>query len=130
MTFPDEYTVVWTSKDRGRWIDPYFMAQGCWDFAKNFMKPAHYLKEYHPNYTTSGKTWEDYTNQDKWWQTPGYPCLFAWCLTELSSDGQNYTFTRNPYYWRVDRKQLPLLTRSTSDRGRQQTRILNCLQGK
>jgi peptide/nickel transport system substrate-binding protein len=133
MTFPDDYTIVWTSKDRGLWIDPYFMAQGFWEFAKNFMKPAHYLKEYHPNYTTSGKTWEDYTNQDKWWQTPGYPCLFAWCLTELSSDGQNYTFTRNPYYWRVDTEgnQLPYIDAINVEIvADEQTRILNCSQGK
>ena len=133
MTFPDEYTIVWTSKDRGLWIDPYFMAQGFWEFAKNFMKPAHYLKEYHPNYTTSGKTWEDYTNQDKWWQTPGYPCLFAWCLTELSSDGQNYTFTRNPFYWRVDTEgnQLPYIDAINVEIvADEQTRILNCSQGK
>jgi peptide/nickel transport system substrate-binding protein len=133
MTFPDEYTIVWTSKDRALWVDPYFMAQGFWEFAKNFMKPAHYLKEYHPNYTTSGKTWEDYTNQDKWWQTPGYPCLFAWCLTELSSDGQNYTFTRNPYYWRVDTEgnQLPYIDAINVEIvADEQTRILNCSQGK
>jgi len=133
MTFPDEYTIVWTSKDRALWIDPYFMAQGFWEFAKNFMKPAHYLKEYHPNYTTSGKTWEDYTNQDKWWQTPGYPCLFAWCLTELSSDGQNYTFTRNPFYWRVDTEgnQLPYIDAINVEIvADEQTRILNCSQGK
>ena len=133
MTFPDEYTIVWTSKDRGLSIDPYFMAQGFWEFAKNFMKPAHYLKEYHPNYTTSGKTWEDYTNQDKWWQTPGYPCLFAWCLTELSSDGQNYTFTRNPFYWRVDTEgnQLPYIDAINVEIvADEQTRILNCSQGK
>ena len=133
MEFPDEYTIVWKSTDRALWIDPYFMAQGFWEFAKNFMKPAHYLKEYHPAYTTSGKTWEDYANQDKWWQTPGYPCLFAWCMTELSEDGQNYTFTRNPYYWRVDAEgnQLPYIdavnVEIVSD---EQTRILNCSQGK
>ena len=133
MEFPDDYTIVWKSKDRGLWIDPYFMAQGFWEFAKNFMKPAHYLKEYHPKYTTTGKTWEDYTNQDKWWQTPGYPCLFAWCLTELSSDGQNYTFTRNPYYWRVDSagNQLPYVDAINVEIvADEQTRILNCSQGK
>lgn len=133
MEFPDDYTIVWKSKDRGLWVDPYFMAQGFWEFAKNFMKPAHYLKEYHPAYTTSGKTWEDFANQDKWWQTPGYPCLFAWCLTDLSSDGQNYTFTRNPYYWRVDGdgNQLPYIDAvSVEIVSDEQTRILNCSQGK
>jgi peptide/nickel transport system substrate-binding protein len=132
MEFPDEYTVVWTSADRPLWIDPYFMAQGFWEFAKNFMKPAHYLKEYHPEYT-SGATWEDYTNIDKWWQTPGYPCIFAWCLTELSSDGQLYTFSRNPYYWRVDTEgnQLPYIDEIQVEIvADEQTRILNCSQGK
>jgi peptide/nickel transport system substrate-binding protein len=28
MEFPDEYTVVWKSKDRPLWIDPFYMAQG------------------------------------------------------------------------------------------------------
>ena len=46
MEFPDDYTVVWKS-DRAQWIDPYFMAQGYWEFASNMMKPAHYLKQYH-----------------------------------------------------------------------------------
>ena len=45
MTFPDDYTVVWTAKDRPLWIDPYFMAQGYWEFAQNFMKPAHFLNQ-------------------------------------------------------------------------------------
>jgi len=132
MTFPDDYTVVWTSKDRPLYIDPYFMAQGFWEFAEHFMKPAHYLKQFHPKYTPSA-TWEDFAAKDKYYQTPGYPCLFAWCLTDLSSDGQNYTFTRNPYYWRVDAdgNQLPYIdaikVEIVAD---EQTRILNCSQGK
>lgn len=132
MEFPDDYTVVWKAADRPLYIDPYFMAQGYWEFAKNMMKPAHYLKAFHPTYT-EGKTWQDMVDADKWWQTPGYPCLFAWCLTTLSDDGQNYTFGRNPYYWRVDTagNQLPYIdeiaVEIVSD---EQTRILNCSQGK
>ncbi|HJR80021.1 MAG TPA: ABC transporter substrate-binding protein [Anaerolineales bacterium] len=133
ITFPDEYTVVWQSKDRPLWIDPYFMAQGFWEFARWFMKPAHYLSEYHPELSTSGATWEDFANQDKWWQTPGYPCLFAWCLSELSDDGLLYTFSRNPYYWRVDTEgnQLPYIDEIQVEIvADEQTRILNCSQGK
>ena len=132
MAFPDDYTVVWTATDRPLYIDPYFMAQGYWEFAKGMMKPAHYLKAFHPTYT-EGKTWEDMEKADKWWQTPGYPCLFAWCLTTLSDDGQNYSFGRNPYYWRVDTagNQLPYIddiqVEIVAD---EQTRILNCSQGK
>jgi peptide/nickel transport system substrate-binding protein len=132
VTTPDEYTVVWTSKDRPLNIDPYFMAQGYWEFAKTIMKPAHFLKQYHPEYT-DGKTWEDMEAADKFWLTPGYPCLFAWCLTELSEDGQIYTFGRNPYYWRVDTagNQLPYIDEIRVEIvADEQTRILNCSQGK
>lgn len=132
MEFPDDYTVVWKSADRPLYIDPYFMAQGFWEFAKNMMKPAHYLKAFHPTYT-DGKAWEDMVAADKWWQTPGYPCLFAWCLTTLSDDGQNYTFGRNPYYWRVDTagNQLPYIDNIAVEIvADEQTRILNCSQGK
>jgi peptide/nickel transport system substrate-binding protein len=132
IEFPDDYTVVWKSTDRPLYIDPYFMAQGFWEFAKTMMKPAHYLKQFHPTYT-SGMTWEDMEAADKWWQTPGYPCLFAWCLTELSEDGQNYTFGRNPYYWRVDTagNQLPYIDAIAVEIvADEQTRILNCSQGK
>lgn len=132
MEYPDDYTVIWKATDRPLYIDPYFMAQGFWEFAKAMMKPAHYLKAFHPTYTT-GKTWEDMEKADKWWQTPGYPCLFAWCLTELSDDGQNYTFGRNPYYWRVDTagNQLPYIDNIAVEIvADEQTRILNCSQGK
>ena len=131
MEFPDDYTIVWKS-DQAQWIQPYFMAQGYWEFAKNFMKPAHYLKPLNPKYTATAK-WEDYIAKDKFWLTPGYPCLFAWCLTELSSDNVHYTFSRNPYFWRVDTagNQLPYIDKIdveivTED----QTRTLNCAQGK
>jgi peptide/nickel transport system substrate-binding protein len=131
MEFPDDLTVVWKS-DKPQWIQPYYMAAGFWEYAKNIMKPAHYLKQFHPKYT-SGKTYEDLQKADQWWITPGYPCLFAWCLGELSKDGQNYKFTRNPYYWRVDSEgnQLPYMdaiaVEIVSD---EQVRILNCAQGK
>lgn len=132
MEFPDDYTVVWKSTDRPLWIDPFYMAQGFWEFAKSMMKPAHYLKQFHPKYTPTAK-WEDMEKADKWWQTPGYPCIFAWCLSDLSSDGTLYTFSRNPYYWRVDTEgnQLPYIDKIqveiVSD---EQARILNCTQGK
>jgi peptide/nickel transport system substrate-binding protein len=132
MEFPDDYTVVWKSIDRPLYIDPYFMAQGFWEFAYNFMKPAHYLKPFNPKYDST-KTWEDYVKMDKYYLTPGYPCLFAWCLSELSADGQNYTFSRNPYYWRVDTdgNQLPYIDSINVEIvADEQTRILNCSQGK
>jgi peptide/nickel transport system substrate-binding protein len=131
MEFPDDYTVVWKS-DQPQWIQPYFMAQGYWEFAKNFMKPAHYLKPLNPKYNTSAK-WEDYTKKDQFWLTPGYPCLFAWCLSELSPDSTRYTFSRNPYFWRIDTEgnQLPYIDKIQVEIvADDQVRILNCAQGK
>jgi peptide/nickel transport system substrate-binding protein len=131
MEFPDDFTVVWKS-DRSQWIAPYYMAQGFWEFAKNFMKPKHYLQKFHPKYNTSAK-WEDFEKADKWWQTPGYPCLFAWCNAEVAADGSRYKFARNPYFWRVDTEgnQLPYIDyidiELVSD---EQVRLLNCSQGK
>jgi peptide/nickel transport system substrate-binding protein len=131
MEFPDDQTVVWKS-DKPQWITPYYMAQGFWEFAKAMMKPAAYLKKFHPKYTPTAK-WEDMEKADKWWQTPGYPCLFAWCNTAVSSDGTRYTYGRNPYFWRVDPEgnQLPYIdaidVEIVSD---EQVRLLNVTQGK
>jgi len=123
--------VVWKS-DQPLWISPFYMAQGFWEFANPMMKPAHYLKKFHPKYA-SDKTYDDLQKADQWWLNPEFPCLFAWCLTELSADGQNYKFTRNPYYWRVDTQgnQLPYIDAIAVEIVQdEQVRILNCAQGR
>ncbi len=131
ITFPDDYTVVW-SADKSLGVSANYMAQGSWEFAKTMMKPAHYLKQFHPEYT-DGAAWEDMEAADKWWQTAGYPCLFAWCNTAVSEDGTRYTFGRNAYFWRVDTEgnQLPYIdaidVEIVSD---EQVRLLNVTQGK
>jgi peptide/nickel transport system substrate-binding protein len=110
MEFPDEIT--WVLKfDKPQYIMPYVLAQGFWEW-EPLMKPAHFLKQYHPDY--EGQPGEEgYTEldlMDRWFQTPGYPCLMAWCLEEYVP-GETWTFARNPYYWKVDTEgnQLPYL---------------------
>jgi len=110
MEFPDE--VTWVLKfDKAQYIMPYVLAQGFWEW-EPLMKPAHFLKQYHPDY--EGQPGEEgYTEldlMDRWFQTPGYPCLMAWCLEEYVP-GQTWTFARNPYYWKVDTEgnQLPYI---------------------
>jgi peptide/nickel transport system substrate-binding protein len=131
MEFPDEYTVVWKS-DQPLWIAPYYMAQGFWEFAGPMMKPAHYLKQFHPKYTETAK-YEDLEKVDKWYENPDFPCLFAWCNKARAEDGTSLTFGRNPYFWRVDTEgnQLPYIdeiyVEIVSD---EQVRLLNCSQGK
>ncbi len=132
MEFPDDYTMVWKSTDRSLWIDPYYLAQGSWEFATPMMKPAHYLKQFHPKYTPTA-TYEDLEKVDKWYENPDFPCLFAWCSYERAEDGTRLKFVRNPYYWRVDTdgNQLPYIDyidiELVSD---EQVRLLNCSQGK
>lgn len=111
MHFPDTYTVVWVS-DKPQWVTPFFMAQGFWEFSNQMMKPAHYLKQFHPDYNPTA-TYADLEAADQWWQNPDFPTVFAWHCSKVDSSGAypTTTFERNPYYWKVDPqgKQLPYI---------------------
>jgi peptide/nickel transport system substrate-binding protein len=109
VEFPDDYTMVMTW-DTPRWITTYIVAQGFWEW-EPLMKPRHYLEQFHPTYNADA-TYEDLEAADKWYETPGYPCLMAWCV-ESSSVGERIVFVRNPYYWKVDTEgnQLPYIDR-------------------
>ncbi|MBN2391686.1 MAG: hypothetical protein JXR84_13255, partial [Anaerolineae bacterium] len=110
MEFPDDYTWV-LHFDKAQYIMPYVLAQGFWEW-EPLMKPAHFLKQYHPKF--EGKPGDEgYTEldlMDRWFETPGYPCLMAWCLKEYKA-GESLLLERNPYYWKVDPKgnQLPYI---------------------
>ncbi len=129
VEFPDDYTMVW-KWDSPHWVTPYTLAQGFWE-GMDILKPAHYLKEFHPTYN-SDATYDDLELADKYWETPGYPCLFAWCCTDVTP-GERVLFERNPYYWKVDPEgnQLPYIDyvedEIVTDR---ETRILQLSQGK
>jgi len=108
MEFPDDYT--WVLKyDKPNYIMPYIPAQGFWEW-EPIMKPAHFLKQYHPDY--EGKPGDEgYTEldlMDRFTETPGYPTLMAWYLKEYTP-GESWLLERNPYYWKVDTEgnQLP-----------------------
>lgn len=110
MEFPDDIT--WVLKfDTPQYIMPYVLAQGTWEW-EPLMKPAHFLKQYHPDYDGKAGA-EGYTEldlMDRWFDTPGYPCLMAWCLKEYKA-GEYRILERNPYYWKVDTEgnQLPYI---------------------
>jgi peptide/nickel transport system substrate-binding protein len=110
MEFPDDTT--WVLKyDAPQYIAPYIPAQGFWEW-EPIMKPAHFLKQFHPDY--EGKPGDEgYTEldlMDRFTETPGYPCLMMWCLKEYTA-GESWLFERNPYYWKVDTEgnQLPYI---------------------
>ncbi|HIC88101.1 MAG TPA: ABC transporter substrate-binding protein [Anaerolineae bacterium] len=107
MEFPDEYTWV-LHFDKPQWIMPYVLAQGFWEW-EPLMKPKHFLIQWHPKYT-EGADYDTLDLKDRWFETPGYPCLMAWCLKEFTP-GETWLFERNPYYWKVDPEgnQLPYI---------------------
>ena len=129
VEFPDDYTMVMTW-DTPQWTTTFIVAQGFWEW-EPLMKPRHYLEQFHPTYT-DGVTFEDLELADKWHETPGYPCLMAWCV-ESSAPGERIVFARNPYYWKVDTEgnQLPYIdTLDVAIIGDEEIRTLEASQGK
>lgn len=105
-----------------------------WSHYAQILKPKHYLKDFHINYT-SLEEMEPYLEEeeldDEWWElfnvkdlvtptdlmtpdAPGFPVLTPWVPVE-AADGK-MAFERNPYYHKVDTegKQLPYIDRFES----------------
>ncbi len=119
----DDYTMKWS------WASPFGSFVGSiasfpgreYHYAMVWA-PKHYLKQFHPNYTSMEEIEkimeeEDY---DTWinlfqgkntpYDNPEIPTLFAWkVMNDMSSPMQ--LLERNPYYWKVDTEgnQLPYL---------------------
>ena len=128
IEFPDKFTIVMTW-DTPHWIAPYVFAQGYWEW-EPLMKPAHFLKQYHPKY--SSNSFSSLEDIDKWWQTPGYPTIFAWVVQRVTPNHQTL-FVRNPYYWKVDPEghQLPYIDYLLVDiQPDKDTRLSNMAMGK
>ena len=111
VTFPDDYTMVfeWTEP---HYIAPFVVAQGFWEWLP-LERPKHFLSQFDPNYT-DGMTYADLEaaafGGDWLMNVANYPCLHAWCPTEVVP-GERTVMTRNPYYWKVDTEgnQLPYI---------------------
>lgn len=93
--------------------------------------PAHYLKQFHQTYNTdtidqlieenSAADWVELfqmkgtqvpgTPVNAQWTNPELPRLHAWVLETPYGDSTQVTFTRNPYYFKVDPEgnQLPYI---------------------
>jgi peptide/nickel transport system substrate-binding protein len=129
ITFPDDYTMVMTW-DTPHYTTVFAIAQGFWPW-EEMMKPRHYLERSHPTYT-EGTTYEDLESADKWWETPGYPTLYAWHV-EWIKPGERTVLVRNPYYWKVDvaGNQLPYIDRlDVTIVPNEEARLLEASQGK
>jgi peptide/nickel transport system substrate-binding protein len=78
-----------------------------------WMDPKHYLSQFHPKYNPSvDKTkWvDDFILKREFARNPDCPTLTGWML-QAYNKGQNSIWTRNPYYWAVDKNgnQLPYI---------------------
>lgn len=77
----------------------------------NNIYPAHYLKQFHPDYSD----YTDYTKFDKmkdWATNAEIPVMFAWKPVKIEP-GKVAILERNPYYYAVDTagNQLPYIDR-------------------
>jgi peptide/nickel transport system substrate-binding protein len=84
-----------------------------------FYLPAHFMKQFSPKYNpqadelAKSKGFESWDKAFRYYMYPrhGAPTMSGWVLESASP--KEYTFVRNPYYWKVDTKgnQLPYIDR-------------------
>lgn len=112
-----------------------FASRGHYNSA-TWLAPAHYLKQFHPDYSDAVDTTALMTHYDSntRLQQVGMPTLSAWVVTEYQA-GERIVAQRNPYYWKVDTEghQLPYIdtidtTLNTSAAVNQAT-LLNSIAG-
>ncbi len=129
----------------------YQLAIRSWMSYQPLLKPKHYLKQFHPRYTSMEKLEslikEEGLSQGEWWtlfkrkdfgrwSTPspdilGFPVLSPWVLAEVTPQIQ--TYKRNPYYWKVDTagNQLPYIDKVRSELvTNRQTFLMKVLTGE
>ncbi|NLV92127.1 MAG: ABC transporter substrate-binding protein [Firmicutes bacterium] len=91
----------------------------CWvnnGHGERLIVPAHYLKQFHPDYTDEYTDFEVLEERMEWWVNPECPVLTAWMPVEHRVS-QKLILERNPYYWAVDTEgnQLPYIDRIEVD---------------
>ena len=120
VEFPDAHTVRYSwSKP-----NPYFLTELAGGRPLYIYKPAHYLKQFHPNYVDRAvidarvkelnkRTWMSvFFNADRPYKAtnPDLPSLQPW-VNSTYPPSERFVFKRNPFYHRVDEngRQLPYL---------------------
>lgn len=100
-----------------------------------WMDPKHYLQQFHPKYNPSVNktTWvQNFTLMREFATNPACPTMTGWMLKTYNK-GQSSIWTRNPYYWVVDKEgnQLPYIDGVTCNNIQDpQVMRLNITQGK
>ena len=97
----------------------------------SFLLPAHYLKDFHPNYVSEEELaakaeeygvegwqnlWDDSGPVQSWWLNPDLPVISAWKI-QTPPPSPQAVMVRNPYYHAVDPdgRQLPYIDMITHD---------------
>ena len=128
---PDEYTLVMNLPDKN-YVTHTIWASGYWEFMETNMVPAHYLEQFHPDFSDQPDCSKLIEVKNNWFFDPEYPVLTAWRTIEVVS-GEKVLLERNPYYWKVDSEgnQLPYIdyfeSRFVPD---QQVRTLMAINGE
>ena len=118
----DETTVRFTWKD----VNPVFLPTLAKARPPFIYRPAHYLKKYHPKYTSklqidlqvaenNARNWAALLNgRDNMYKAnnPDLPSLQPWVPTKSETE-RRFIMVRNPYYHRIDPtgRQLPYIDR-------------------
>jgi peptide/nickel transport system substrate-binding protein len=73
-------------------------------------QPAHYMQQFHPDYSDEYEDFETFYEMQDYWANPEHPVLGAW-LNRESEVGGRMVWERNPYCWYVDVEgnQLPYI---------------------
>lgn len=80
-----------------------------------YMECKHFMKKYHPKYNPAvkklGKKWVDKFNSAMDFRNPDLPTMNGWMFVSGKTGQQKATFTRNPYYYCIDKwgNQLPYI---------------------
>ncbi len=116
----DTYTVKISFKE------PYPLFLEYLAFQGEIFAPAHYLKQFHPKYTSKDSVdaetkkagfqywYQFFVQRNNYFLNPDRPVLSAWKVTR-SFPNDPMIAERNPYYWKVDTvgNQLPYIDRIT-----------------
>ncbi|MBI5668374.1 MAG: ABC transporter substrate-binding protein [Chloroflexi bacterium] len=107
----DDYTLKFTFAAP----NPLFLeahSRGPWNSSQSLV-PEHYMRQFHPRYnsevTDTTELMNRYNTSTRL-HYPDMPTIGPWMVTNYVPD-QLATFTRNPYYWKVDTEgnQLPYI---------------------
>ncbi len=94
-----DYSAMWVK----RWIGP------------RWMECKHYMQQFHPKYNpklkSQGKKWVDGFNNKLNYRNPDLPTMNGWMFVSGKAGSNRSSWTRNPYYYAVDRwgNQLPYI---------------------